>query len=577
MCAEIDGSVGGRGCGMSNTYRLRDYQSELVNKTIEGFSHDRSIMLQLPTGGGKTICFSHIINKTLEHGLKCLILAHRVELIHQAVDKVEAITNEPVGIIKAGYQPDYSRLIQVASVQSLVKRLQHCPDFDLIVVDEAHHATAKSYRSILNHFPNARVLGVTATPCRLDGTGFRDLFSRLIAGVTTRELIEMGSLSPYKYFASEQSMSLVGVKKKGGDYKPSDVEKANPIGGLAGDIVKAYRDYMDGRQAVIFCVSVEYSIAIAAHFHAAGIKSAHLDGDSSSQERADTMERFKSGKIQVLSNCGLFDEGLDIPGLDGVILARPTASLSRFLQMVGRALRVAEGKENAIAIDLAGNYERHGLPCDRRNWTLDGVEVTKRTKTKLKRNQDTGEVEEVEINLIPTGLQMIEVRAVLPEQLGIWFGVVDKIIENQIAEGQRSSWCWAKLLESPTKPPLEAWQYLGQNLGYHPGWAKYKVDEWVLPIATIAEKAEDDDDDSLDLEDSYESIDDYWSQILDRLTPVTRDLFKLFGKLESIDDNRVTIRMKSKTMKLLASGKIPELARVLGERNRTMSIELIVN
>lgn len=577
MCT-IDGSVGCRGGGMNHAYRLRDYQSELVNKTLDGFPQDRSIILQLPTGGGKTICFSHIINRTIEHGLKCLILAHRVELIHQAVDKVEAITNEPVGIIKAGYRPDYSRLVQVASVQSLTRRLQHCPDFDLIVVDEAHHATAKSYRSILNHFPNARVLGVTATPCRLDGTGFRDLFSRLITGVTTRQLIEMGSLSPYKYFASDRAMSLVGVKKKGGDYKPSDVEKANPIGGLAGDIVKSYRDYMGGKQAVIFCVSVEYSIAIAAHFRAAEIKAAHLDGDSSSQERADTMERFKSGKIQVLSNCGLFDEGLDIPGLDGVILARPTASLSRFLQMVGRTLRVAEGKENAIVIDLAGNYERHGLPCDRRNWTLDGVEVTKRTKTKLKRNQETGEVEEVEINLTPTGLQMVEVRAVSPEKLGIWFGVVDKIIENQIAEGQRSSWCWAKLLESPTKPPIEAWQYLGQNLGYHPGWAKYKVDEWVLPIATIVEEAEDDDDDSLDLEDSYEFIDDYWSQILDRLNPVTRDLFKLFGQLESIDDNRVTIRMKSKTMKLLATGKIPELARVLGEeRNRTMSIELIAD
>ena len=136
----------------------------------------------------------------------------------------------------------------------------------------------------------------------------------------------MGSLSPYKYFASDRAMSLVGVKKKGGDYKPSDVEKANPIGGLAGDIVKSYRDYMGGKQAVIFCVSVEYSIAIAAHFRAAGIKAAHLDGDSSSQERADTMERFKSGKIQVLSNCGLFDEGPAILIMEFQLLLRGRSS-----------------------------------------------------------------------------------------------------------------------------------------------------------------------------------------------------------------------------------------------------------
>jgi superfamily II DNA or RNA helicase len=261
--------------------------------------------------------------------LKCLVLAHREELIKQAADKLEIITNDPVCIIKAGYQANYDRDIQVASVQSLARRLNHCPQFDLIVVDEAHHSTANSYRTILSRFPAAKVLGVTATPIRLDGKGFRGIFDELICGVTVSELIESGSLSKYKYIATEVSMSVESVGKRQGDFKAEDVARANPVAGLAGDVVKSYRDYLEGKQAVIFCINVEHSIAIAAHFNAAGIIAHHLDGNTPSSERADVMNQFRDKQIQVLTNCALFDEGLDIPSLDGVILARPTQSLSR--------------------------------------------------------------------------------------------------------------------------------------------------------------------------------------------------------------------------------------------------------
>jgi superfamily II DNA or RNA helicase len=464
------------------SYELRDYQSDLLNRIHRSWSEgNRSILCQLPTGGGKTILFATVVHEAIQNGLKCLILAHREELIKQAADKLEIITNDPVGIIKAGYPTNYDRDIQVASVQSLTRRLGKCPEFDLIVVDEAHHSTANSYRTILDRFPNARVLGVTATPIRLDGKGFRGIFDELICGVTVSELIASGSLSPYKYFATETSMSVEGVGKRQGDFKAEDVAMANPVAGLAGDVVKSYRDYLEGKQAVIFCVNVEHSIAIAAHFNAAGIIAHHLDGNSSPGERADVMQKFRDKYIQVLTNCALFDEGLDIPGLDGVILARPTASLSRYLQMVGRALRVAEGKEHAIIIDLAGNWERLGMVDDDRPWTLDGIEKKSFKGSKLVRNKETGEVEEMIIDLTPTGTQFIEIvgRPVeLTPELSFWIDRCNRLLFAREAKDLKAAWCSYRLLESETKPPLEAWKYLGQKLGYHHGWSKYKVDEW---------------------------------------------------------------------------------------------------
>ena len=454
------------------TYQLRPYQSDLLDRVAQSWGSNRRVMLQLPTGGGKTICFSHVVAQFITAGKTVLILAHREELIKQAADKITTITGIEPGIIKAGYKPDYFRRVQVASVQSLTRRLAQCPHFDLIIIDESHHSVSTSYRSILAAFPTAQVLGVTATPIRLDGSGFRDLFDDLICGVTVRELIEMGSLSPYKYFAPEKSMSLIGVRKRGGDFRPDQIEEANPPESVAADCLKAYRDYLESKSAVVFAVSIAHSIAIAASFSACGIPAAHLDGNSDPATRSQTMEAFRAGRIRVLTNCALFDEGLDIPDLDGVILARPTASLGRYLQMVGRALRPSPTKDHATIIDIAGNWERHGLPDDERLWSLDGVETKKRPRTKQLERQPNGEIEEVTVDLTPSDIQLKEVtRAELDE----WRNKLNHLILTQQSNGYQPYSLVYKLMK--LKAPLEVWQMLAKHLGYKRGWAWHRFQE----------------------------------------------------------------------------------------------------
>lgn len=466
-------------------YQLRQYQTDLISKVAESWygQGNRRVMAQLSTGGGKSVILASIVDEFVKQNLRCLVLAHRTELIEQLVEKLEAIVNEPCGVIKAGIRANYDRLVQVGSVQSMKSRMAGLPQFDLIVIDEAHHTTSKTYVDILNYYPNAKVLGVTATPIRLDGQGFRDVFDDLICGITTQDLIENQSLCQYKYYACEKPMSVLGLKKRGGDYKAEEIEQQNPVEVVANQVYESYTRQATGKQAVIFATSVAQSIAITEHLRTTGIRAHHLDGMSPTHERSSAMDLFRNREIQILSNCSLFDEGLDIPSIDAVILARPTASLSRYLQMVGRSLRPCEGKERAIIIDLADNYERHGMPDDDRHWTLDGIpKKPKKEKptTKRERNPITDEIET--IDLFTTGTEYVEIAGrtvVLTPELIEWMRLADSIISEGIDRSFKPGWAAHRLLASDIQPPIEAWRYLGKKLGYHHKWAYYKYDEWI--------------------------------------------------------------------------------------------------
>lgn len=466
------------------TYQLRQYQTDLISKIAASWyaQGNRRVMAQASCGSGKTIVLASIVDEFVKQNLRCLVLAHRTELINQAVEKLENVVNEPCGVIKAGIRANYDRCVQVGSVQSMKSRLDKLPEFDLIIIDECHRTQAQSYKTVLDRYPNAKVLGVTATPIRLDGKGFRDIYDDLICcEATTSDLIEMGALSQYKYYACEKPMSVLGLKKRGGDFKAEEIVQQNPIEIVANQVIESYKRHLLGKQAIVFATSVPHSIAIAEALRDSGIRAHHLDGMSTSDERASVMALFCNREIDILTNCGLFDEGVDIPALDGVIVARPTASLSRYIQMTARPLRPCEGKERAVIIDLADNYERHGMPDDDRDWTLDGIpkKPKERKTSKRERNQITDEVETV--SLFDTGTEYVEIAGktvVLTEELREWMRLADEIIAKGIDRGFKAGWAAHSMMASDIQPPLEAWKYLGKKLGYHHQWAFYKHQEW---------------------------------------------------------------------------------------------------
>lgn len=453
---------------------LRPYQSDLISRIFYQWQTHRRILAQLPTGGGKSVIFGAIASQFVRAGLRVLLIAHREELILQAHSHLSHWCECGIGIIKAGYPETPLFPVQVASVQSLVNRLDRVGHFDLIIIDEAHHTTAVSYRTILDNFPNAKILGLTATPVRLDGTGFDDLFDVLECGLGTAELIQTSYLSPFKMYADPNPMIVKGVRSIGGDYSLSQLAKVNDSLEVAGHLVNSYRRYAKGLQTVIFAINIEHSESIACTFNLEGIPTAHLDGESDSAHRKRTLERFKAGKIQVLTNVGLFDEGVDIPTLECLMLARPTKSLSRYLQMCGRVLRIAEGKTHGLIIDMTKSWATHGLPDFPRKWQLEGMPPSQQ---ELEVDDDL----EVKVKVKPERLIPLADALPLDRELmevtgeGAWDIIYADLVVHATEKGYKAAWIRFRLEE--LKPPLTIWTKYAQMMKYKPGWAFYRWQE----------------------------------------------------------------------------------------------------
>jgi DNA repair protein RadD len=322
-----------------------------------------------PTGSGKTVMFSSIVDGAMRRGRRCLILAHRAELISQTDNSLISL-GVPHGVLAPGY-PATPEPVQVASIQSLISRLDRFNDFDLIIVDECHHATARTWRAVIDAMPRARVLGVTATPERADGAGLGDIFDVMVEGPTTAWLIKNGFLAPYEAFAPTEAPDLSNVKTMAGDFAANQLADvmAQPV--VVGSAVQSYERHCAGKRAIVFGVDVKHSQLLAQRFTAAGHAAVHLDGTTPTDERKRIIKALASGEIKVVSNCGLISEGTDVPAVEAVLLARPTQSAGLYLQQVGRALRRSPGKDRAIVLDLVGNIGRHGLPDAPREWSLD--------------------------------------------------------------------------------------------------------------------------------------------------------------------------------------------------------------
>lgn len=348
-------------------------QQIFVDGIRDAFRAHRTVLGVAPTGFGKTVTFAYIAKGAEKKGRRVLVLAHRQELLDQISDALARFYIRH-GFIAAGYPSDTRAMVQVGSTQTVVRRTAQMQRPDLIVVDEAHHATKKNtLGQVLAAFPKAHVLGVTATPVRLSGEGMGEVFGSMVLGPSTADLIDAGRLAPVKVYAPP-GIDTSGLHMRGGDYAVGELVAAADKPQITGDAVDHYRRLADGKRAVAFCISVEHAQHVANAFCAAGYSAVRIDGGMERHERRRIVEAFRQGEVSVLTSCDLVSEGFDLPAIECGISLRPTASTGLWLQQVGRCLRIAPGKSHAIVLDHAGNTLRHGLPTEPRDWSLDGRE-----------------------------------------------------------------------------------------------------------------------------------------------------------------------------------------------------------
>ncbi|HDU7062175.1 TPA: DEAD/DEAH box helicase family protein [Listeria monocytogenes] len=310
----------------------------------------------LRLGAGKSVILSEIIRMTTHNKNNVLFLVHRKELIDQIRN---TLTMNDVDM----------NFVNLGMVQTVVRRLEKTSEPALIIIDESHHVLANSYKKIINHFSNAKVVGFTATPVRINGGGLGDINDMLIEKVNVKWLIENQFLAPYKYFAPEIVQTETLNVKRTGEFDMTSLDDQFNKRMIWGDVIKHYQKLADGEQAILYASSIYQSEKMAASFNAVGISSAHIDGKTPKLIRDDIIKRFREGEIKVLCNLDLIGEGFDVPDCSTVIMLRPTQSLSLYIQQSMRGMRYKHNK-TAIIIDHVGNVKRFGLPDMERTWSL---------------------------------------------------------------------------------------------------------------------------------------------------------------------------------------------------------------
>jgi superfamily II DNA or RNA helicase len=352
---------------------LRFYQEKVIAdfwRAVE--SGQRRMIIVAPTASGKTVIARAIIEQARKQGCGSLFLAHRREIITQTSNKLRGI---PHGIIRPGDAPRPLELVQVASIQTLHRRAikgdrMALPEAKLVIVDEAHHVIARSYQEIIKQYPDAILLGLTATPCRGDGRGLGSIFQVMLQCPQVGELVAQGHLVGTKVYAAVDP-DLHGVHVRAGDYVESELAARMDKPKLVGDIISNWHKFGERRKTVCFATSVRPSVHIRDEFIASGVRAEHIDGSTPMDERDETLARLASGEIEVVSNNLVLTEGWDLPDLGCIVLARPTKQMGLYRQMIGRGLRPAPDKTDCIVIDHSGATYRLGFAEDPVAWTLD--------------------------------------------------------------------------------------------------------------------------------------------------------------------------------------------------------------
>lgn len=350
---------------------LFDYQEDMKERIEKALCLHRSVMAQMPTGTGKTYLLTAVIDSFVRANpkAKVWIVAHRRELVSQIDETVRKFQS---------YSSATSSLLSSVKAMSIQWLMRHYDEIEeepgMIVIDEAHHALAKTYKEMWERFPKAKFLGLTATPCRLNGKGFTDLFDVLVQSWGVPEFISKGRLATYDFVSIKSdgvTQRLIdSLQKRGadGDYQNKEMDMLLNKKPSIERLYRSLEEYGKDRKGIVYAINISHAQKITKLYQEHGVKAIAIDSKTPAAERQQDIEAFKKGDIQVLVNVDIFSEGFDCPDVEFVQLARPTLSLAKYLQMVGRGLRVAKGKKNCVIIDNVGLYRVFGLPSQVWNW-----------------------------------------------------------------------------------------------------------------------------------------------------------------------------------------------------------------
>lgn len=369
---------------------LRHYQQSAITRIRQSImAGNRRILCVAPTGAGKTIIGAHILNAASQKYKFGIFAAHRREIINQTSEKLEW-AGTPHGILMAGKSRSAMSRVHVCSIQTFASRVirsgHEAPPADVVIIDEAHRSIAKSYTDMVDMYPNAIVIGLTATPVRGDGKGLGNFYDDMIEVASISELMDMGYLvRPHVYAPAMPDLGQVKIKR--GDYAEDQLQDAMDKTELVGNIVRDWMLYAKDRPTVVFATGVRHSLHIKEQFERAGITVAHIDGETPKDERDEILQKMEDGEIQVVTNCMVLTEGWDMPKVSCAILARPTKSYGMYLQMAGRILRPYDKKTDAVIIDHAGAVYEHGFVSEAGDWSLDTNETIKERREKKQRKE----------------------------------------------------------------------------------------------------------------------------------------------------------------------------------------------
>ena len=433
-------------CGIN---QLRLYQVDLIDRVKQAYRDGfKAPCVVLGCGGGKSVIVAEMARRTTAKGNRVLFIVHRQELCDQIKN-----TFEWWGVDM--------RLCRIGMVQTICRRTAKIHPPALIITDENHHCLAKSYKKIYEAFPDARRIGVTATPIRLNGGGLGDVNDKLVIGVSTKWLIENSYLAPYDYYAPTVA-DLTGLHVQHGEYITEEIVSKLNQSAIYGDVIKYYRQLSDGKQAICYCASIEHSKNMAEQFRAAGIPAEHIDGETPKAERKQIVDAFRAGTVMILCNVDLISEGFDVPDCNTAILLRPTKSLTLYIQQSMRCMRFKLGKR-AVVIDHVGNYARFGLPDADREWSLE-PKVTKKK-----------EEPEIKIRQCPECFYTHEYAPACPH-CGFVYPIKERTLD-EIKEARLEQITGIVLDYSTPEEcgTLQELQAYGKARGYKPGWAWYQA------------------------------------------------------------------------------------------------------